>query len=369
MKEIRDIVGAYKAASATGRQVALATVVQVEGSSYRREGARMLIADDGQLTGAISGGCLEGDALRKALLVMAQQKPMLVTYDTAEEDDAKLGLGLGCNGIIHILIEPIDTTADTNPIELLEAVMLHREPSVLVTLFSFDKSAVQWGTCLLQQRNQFLVTNLYLPDLVESLTSAAAGVLGEGQTAVRSYGGQTAMFHVVEPPVALMIFGGGNDAQPLTKLAAVMGWDVTVVDGRPVYGTSVRFPEATRVLVAKPDVALSALSPDNRTAVVLMTHNYHYDLDMLRQFLPMAVVPYIGVLGPKTKLQRMLDELATEGYSYSEEQHDRVYGPTGLDIGAATPEEIALSILAEIQMVMNRKSGQALRERLQPIHA
>src|SRR6186713_3688909 len=104
MKEIKDIIAAYRMAQEQGKQAALATVVHVEGSSYRRPGARMLITDDGQLTGAISGGCLEGDALRKALLVMAQQKPMLVTYDTMDDDDAKFGVGLGCNGIIQVLL-------------------------------------------------------------------------------------------------------------------------------------------------------------------------------------------------------------------------------------------------------------------------
>src|SRR5476651_2621586 len=122
MKELQDIVNAFDKATAAGKQTALATVVHVEGSSYRHAGARMLITEDGQLTGAISGGCLEGDALRKARLAMAQQQPMLVTYDTTDDDDAKLGVGLGCNGIIHILIEPIHPENDNNPIALLKAI-------------------------------------------------------------------------------------------------------------------------------------------------------------------------------------------------------------------------------------------------------
>src|SRR5688572_7564506 len=120
MKEINDIIRAFDEAQNAGRQAALATVVHVEGSSYRRPGARMLITDNGQLTGAISGGCLEGDALRKAQLAMAQQRSMLVTYDTMDEDDAKLGVGLGCNGIIQVLIEPIQTNEPNNPIQLLK---------------------------------------------------------------------------------------------------------------------------------------------------------------------------------------------------------------------------------------------------------
>src|SRR5512138_3416136 len=136
MKEIRDIIKAYEEAKKEGRQTALATVVHVEGSSYRRPGARMLIEDDGQLTGAISGGCLEGDALRKALLVITEKKSRLVTYDTMDDDDAKFGIGLGCNGMIQVLIEPMNDNDLNNPILYLKAINEKRQASVLVTLFS-----------------------------------------------------------------------------------------------------------------------------------------------------------------------------------------------------------------------------------------
>src|ERR1700743_1810874 len=134
MKELQDIVTAFDEASQQGKQTALATVVHVEGSSYRRAGARMLITEDGQLTGAISGGCLEGDALRKARLVMAHNKPMLVTYDTTDDDDANFRVGLGCNGIIHILIEPIFNEKQDNPVNLFKLFLRKRQPVVLVTL-------------------------------------------------------------------------------------------------------------------------------------------------------------------------------------------------------------------------------------------
>jgi xanthine dehydrogenase accessory factor len=151
VKELKDIVNAFDKADKIGLQTALATVVHVEGSSYRRAGARMLITEDGQLTGAISGGCLEGDALRKARLVMAQNKPMLVTYDTTDDDDAKLGVGLGCNGIIHILIEPIFAKKQDNPINLFKLFLSKREPVVLVTLFTMNnKQAAQPVYCLIR---------------------------------------------------------------------------------------------------------------------------------------------------------------------------------------------------------------------------
>jgi xanthine/CO dehydrogenase XdhC/CoxF family maturation factor len=157
-KEIRNILNAYKVAVQQGRQTALATVVHVEGSSYRRPGARMLIEDNGQLTGAISGGCLEGDALRKALLVINEKKSRLVTYDTMDDDDVKFGVGLGCNGIIQVLIEPINEKNTNNPIQFLKAVNEKRQQSVLVTLFSLqNKKDPQYGTCLLLKRIKLLL--------------------------------------------------------------------------------------------------------------------------------------------------------------------------------------------------------------------
>src|SRR4029079_15630264 len=139
MKEIRDIINAFDESQKLGKQTALATVVHVDGSSYRRPGARMLITEDGQITGSISGGCLEGDALRKALLVMMQQKSSLVTYDTNDADDAKLGLGLGCNGIIQVLIEPIDITKPNNPIQFLKTISSNnRQQNILIPLFSLQ---------------------------------------------------------------------------------------------------------------------------------------------------------------------------------------------------------------------------------------
>ncbi|MEQ1800228.1 MAG: XdhC family protein, partial [Lacibacter sp.] len=135
-KEINEIIAAYKRAQQKGNKTALATVVYVEGSSYRRPGARMLVEDDGRMTGAISGGCLEGDALRKALLAIHQQQNKLVTYNTLDEDDVEFGVQLGCNGIVHILFEPIDSEDENNPIALLERSQLFRKETVLVTLFS-----------------------------------------------------------------------------------------------------------------------------------------------------------------------------------------------------------------------------------------
>jgi xanthine/CO dehydrogenase XdhC/CoxF family maturation factor len=372
MKEIEDIIRAFDKATAEGKQTALATVVYVEGSAYRRPGARMLVTEDGQLTGAISGGCLEGDALRKALLVMAQQRAVLVTYDTTDEDDAKLGVGLGCNGIIKILIEPIDPGLSANPVQLLKQVIAKRQKSVLATLFSLEnQKGFQPGTCLLQLEsgeiyssniNIELQTNLlkYVEDAAVNQASSIKNIRAD-ETQF------TAFIEFIKPAISLVIVGAGNDAIPLAQTANILGWHTTIIDGRPNYATTQRFPLAQQVKVCKPEKALEEMVIDDQTVFVLMTHNYNYDLALLRQLIN-SNTPYIGSLGPKKKIERMLDELHEEGIYVNNDQLAKLYGPVGLDIGAETAEEIALSIMSEIKAVLSNRDGQSLRDRPETIH-
>lgn len=366
MKELQDIVNAFDVAAKQGRQTALATVVHVEGSSYRHAGARMLITDDGQLTGAISGGCLEGDALRKARLVIMQKTPMLVTYDTTDDDDAKFGVGLGCNGIIHILIEPILPEKAGNPIALFKLFLSKRRPVVLGTLFSLkNKKDAQPGTCLLLAESELVEGHFPDDAIKEAVLSDAAAVLQNGNSITKTYlydNEFTCFIELLQPAVSLVIFGAGNDAIPLMALTAVLGWHITVIDGRPNYAVAGRFPLAKRVITAKPELALSYLEFDERTVVMLMTHNYNYDLAILQQLIPLQLT-YIGALGPKKRLQRMLGELKEQGTDFTPAQLESVYGPAGLDIGSENADEIALAILAEIQAVLKNSSGISLRDK------
>ena len=370
MKEIRDIIKAFDEAQKLGKQTALATVVHVEGSSYRRPGARMLIEDDGQLTGAISGGCLEGDALRKALLVMTEKRSRLVTYDTMDDDDAKFGVGLGCNGIIQVLIEPIDISNPDNPIQYLKKVNEKRQTAALVTLFSLqDRKGPQYGTCLLLKEDGGLVQ--HVPVLKEVLHADANEVLINQNSSFKNYTSDdhniTAFIEVIKPPVSIIIIGAGNDVVPLVNMADILGWETTVVDGRANYAKQERFVSACQVLVAKPENVLEQITIDEHTVFVLMTHNYNYDMAMLRQLLQKNV-QYIGMLGPKKKRERMLNELKDEGSNFTEQQLSVLHSPVGLDIGAETSEEIALSILAEIKAMFANKDVQSLRKIKEVIH-
>lgn len=367
MKEIIDIVAAYQEAAGSGKKAALATVVLVEGSAYRRAGARMLITEEGQLTGAISGGCLEGDALRKARMVIMQQEPLLVTYDTMDDDDAKFGVGLGCNGIIHILIEPINDSL-TNPITLMKAVICSQGYSVLVTLFSIeDRKARQPGSCLFLAKGETLLNGSEALPCKNELLEDAKNALDSQHSIVVTYGHYTAFVECVKPLISLIILGAGNDAIPLTKIGAVLGWNITVVDGRPNYASAGRFPSANNIIVSKPEQALDNLEINLWTAFVLMTHNYNYEIAFLKTLLPLQP-SYIGILGPRKKLERMLQELEASGSIITPRNLETIHGPVGLDIGSETSEEIALSIIAEIKAVFSSRNGNSLKHKTTEIH-
>jgi xanthine dehydrogenase accessory factor len=371
MKEICDILAEYEKIRAAGKKAALATVVRVEGSSYRQPGARMLISEEGNLTGAISGGCLEGDAMRKALLVIARNKPMLVTYDTTDEDDATLGIGLGCSGIIHILIEPVEEDNPENPMRLLENIISKRQKCVLATFFTLsERHELQFGTRMAYMDDGKISGSV--PSLIkkhEVFSAMKLALSGHGSV-IRNETGKvpeiSVLLDVINPAVHLVIAGAGNDIMPVTKIAGVLGWQITVIDGRPFYATCARFPDVYQVLVTDAAEALSKITTDQHTVFLLMTHNYNYDLALLEQLVKKEI-SYIGVLGPKKKFNRLMEELLLHA-GQDDIQTDNLYSPVGLDIGAETAEEIALSVIAEIKAVLSEKHGHFLRDKTEPIH-
>jgi len=363
MKELNDIVQAYDKAVIQNKQVALATVVKVEGSSYRRPGARMLVTEDGGITGAISGGCLEGDALRKAQFAMFEQKNKLEIYDTTDEEDHKLGVQLGCNGIAYILFEPLNKDDANNPVMLLKKIAQQRKDAVLVTVFNESKTAEQKGTCCWINDTE----SLFADAVPEALEKECRAVLSEKSSAVKDHNEQTVLYQFIPPARQLVLVGAGNDVQPLVDMAALLGWNIIVADGRPAYATQQRFPKADKISLIKPADVLSIVAIDEQTAVVLMTHNYNYDLMAFEQLLN-TNCKYIGVLGPKKRIFKMMDELNEKGIVIGNEKMQNIYSPVGLDIGAETSEEIALSIIAEIKAVFSKRHGSSLKERATTIH-
>jgi xanthine dehydrogenase accessory factor len=366
MKETENIIQAYNQAQQQNKKTALATVVHVEGSSYRRPGARMLVTEDGELTGAISGGCLEGDALRKALLAINQQQNKLVTYDSMDDDDNTIGIQLGCNGIVHILFEPIDAAQENNPVALLENASTQAANSVLVTLFNLDASQQQYGTRLFITSNQQF-GEAGMTGIKNEMEKDIIRVFESRQSIIKEYqpGNISAFIELIKPAVELVIAGAGNDTFPLVQMANILGWHVIVIDGRKTHANINRFPTAKKIIVAKPKEAVQQINKSEQTVFVLMSHNYNYDLAMLKELIH-TECKYIGVLGPKKKLEKMLAEMEQAGTDIS--NTEKIYGPTGLDIGAETAEEIALSIIAEIKAVLSNRNAAILRDKSGFIH-
>lgn len=368
MKDFKTIVAESKKIDFTVRKAALATVVKVRGSSYRSPGARMLITDDGKWIGSISGGCLEGDALRKARQVMSDGKPMTVTYDTREESNQNLGIGLGCNGVIDVLIEPIDVSFENNPIALFEKFIHTKEALALATIFSGSTNA---GEKIILHENgasQDLFSNVELSGQVHQ---ELIQLFGSKKSFAKTFiyaGEEIEIFlELIQPTVSLIIFGGGFDARPVSQLAKSLGWDVQVTDECVAHIAPVFFPAADKLSLCHRDFIDRDFNVTPFTACVVMSHNYEYDRDVLKKLLK-TETPYIGILGPRKRFDKMLVEFDSQGIKLRSEDIHRIHSPIGLDIGAETPDEIAISIIGEIQGKFVNRSGGFLKYRNAPIH-
>ena len=361
MKELRDIIAVWKKLK-DGQMAALATLVKVEGSAYRRSGARMLITSDGQV-GTISGGCLESDVVRRSQEVLETGIPTLVKYDTTSEDDLIWGLGLGCQGVAYILIERLDTE-QPNALSVIEQCLSTRVAGAVGTVFNLQTTERNIDRVLLYPDGR-VVSNINNLEL-EAIVVRDFQSLQKSRSQAYTLAAETAevFLEVIIPPIDLVIFGAGFDALPVAKFAKALGWYVTVIDPLARPQTKERFKGCDRVILKTADEADSRIKFDPRTVVVAMSHNYLYDLEFL-QTISTIKLKYLGILGPKTRTDRLLQDLKAEGYSL----RSPLYSPVGLDIGADNPEEIALSIIAEIQAVNKERSGGLLRNRNAPIHS
>jgi xanthine/CO dehydrogenase XdhC/CoxF family maturation factor len=364
MKEISRILAVYQQVDFSQRKAALATVVWVEGSSYRRPGARMLITDDGRWEGAISGGCLEGDALRKARQVMLDGKPLVVTYDTMDDGANSFGVGLGCNGIIDVLIEPVNPDDPQNPVVLLEEFVQKREVWVLATVLMSERNGLAPGS-------RFVLADQRISVVPDWILTDMYGVMSTGKPLIKTYSfgleNVDVFIERIDPGIEVIIFGAGYDVVPVAKLAKDLGWQVTVTDDCVAHLSPKRFPVATCVLYADRTAVLDKLTITDRTAAVLMSHNFNYDRAVLQALLT-TQIPYIGMLGPRKRFDKMQAEFEKEGHVFVEATLSRVHAPIGLDLGAETPDEIALSIIAEIRAFFANRSGGCLKNIPGPIH-
>lgn len=367
MKEIEKIIHAYQHIDWKREKVALGTVVKVEGSAYRRIGARMFVSNNGQWVGGISGGCLEGDALKRAQVAIMKNQSSIVVYDTTEDDPHQIGVGLGCNGRIEVLFTPIDHKDAGNQIEFLKKITHQRTPTILLQILTTSNDGSD------KRGNFYHIGSLLqlAEDTQISLTAIEEAIQTTRQkrkSTIVSFSNEKGetyeiLLEWIRPKVKLICIGDNYDINAFMGIAAELGWEIHVA------GKARKLSRAVYSLAHKVySVAEAAdIAVDEHTAIVLMSHDYKTDFTLLQKYLQLKV-PYIGLLGPKKRMMKMQNELEETGVYVKLKEQINLYAPVGLDIGAESPEEIALSIAAEIIAIFRERKGGYLRRRKGTIH-
>ncbi len=370
---------------AAGNAVALGLLVQTAGSTYRKPGALMLIAANGDSAGLLSGGCLEGDLGEYARAVIGTGKPRLVTYDMRGGDDLIWGLGLGCEGAMHILLMRVGPDNGWQPLSHLAGRLARYERAAVGIVVESDRDESPVGTVILEGLGGTAAigaeadagigatagAGIGAASAIGSDAAAAAGIDGVLSEARRS--GRAGWFECAERrwrvfalplslPPKLLLLGAGPDAAPVVDFAARLSWKVTLVDHRAAYADAAHFPLAERVIHLAPEELLSQVDPAHFSAAVVMSHHLPSDLKYLR-VLSTTAIPYIGLLGPAVRRERLLSDLGPS----ADRIRKRLHAPVGLAIGGRSPESIALAIIAEIHAFVHAGEGRGRGSEV-PLH-
>jgi xanthine/CO dehydrogenase XdhC/CoxF family maturation factor len=356
-KETAEILARAARLREAGRRSAVATVIRIEGSAYRRAGAKFLVEDDGKTSGSVSGGCLEADVRENALRVVRDGEPVLLHYETGSDDRTVWGLGLGCNGSVDILVQPA-AGGDAREAEERIRELLEGENAFAVTTVVKGPGV---GRALVQVAEGVLAGSTGDPDLDRELVRQGAELLGRRESRLFASGPAEVFTEVLMPPPHLLLFGAGDDAIPLCSYASQAGFRVTVADHRAALLSPDRFPSAFRLLEERPGEGSGRIPLGPHAYAVVKTHSFAHDRAWVRALLA-SNVPYLGLLGPRARAREILRQIGAES-------SDRVFGPVGLDLGAEGPEQIAIAIVAEILAVCSAREPWSLREKESPIHA
>ncbi len=326
----------------------------------------MLIAGSGELAGMISGGCLEQDILCHVQQQTPPRQPFVITYDTTTEEDILWGFGLGCEGVVSVLVEHL-ADCPHNPLTFIAACFDRQQSGVLATVFQVeDSSSVPIGAKLMLHSDGEIVSNIADVELSTQIAADAQISLQQQTTIHRQYcqslGKISVSIELIQPPPHLVIFGAGRDVLPLAQFAKALGWQLTIVDCRSLETSRDRFPMVDRIILARRETIDLQVKISSQTIAVVMTHNYLDDLEILRSLLA-TPTRYIGLLGSRQRTAKLLQDLAVTPARFQQ-----LHAPIGLDIGAETPEEIAIAIIAEIQAVITNRPAGFLRQPQSSIH-
>ncbi len=356
-KETAEILRRFVELAEAGRQAAVATVVRIKGSAYRRPGAKFLVEDDGHTSGSVSGGCLEADVRESALEAMRIGAPRLIHYETGSDDRTVWGLGLGCNGSVDIFVQP---GAEGEALETVRraAELLAGDDAFTVSTAVKGPAA---GRAIVLSAQGVLAGSTADPELDREMIREARDVLARRASTLRAIGASEVFTEILVPPPNLVLFGAGDDAIPLCAYASSAGFRVSIVDHRAAYLSADRFPGAARLVLRRPEDGTASLPVGPSDFAVVKTHSFGHDREWTRLLLASGV-SYIGLLGPRARSQEIQNRVGAPATG-------RIYGPVGLDLGADGPEQVALSIVAELLAVKSEREPWPLREKEGAIHA
>lgn len=336
-----------------GVRTAIATVVRISGSAYRRPGAKLLVSEDGSTFGGVSGGCLETDVRAIGLEVMREGKPRLLHYETGSDEETLWGLGLGCEGAVDVFLQPAGDDAAGG---MLRECFAAAAPFAVCTPVDGDTA----GRALVLAGGKVSGTT-GAAEVDRTAAERAAQLLETGESRLDELGGRSVFVDVLRPPPALVIFGAGDDARPLAALAAQAGFEVTVVDHRRAFLTAERFPPPAHLLLRRTEDGLEGLALGRRHFAVVQTHALQHDREWFRLLQPQPLA-YLGLLGPRTRKEHILRQLGAA-------DSEKLFAPVGLDLGADGPEQVAVSIVAEMLAVNAGREPSHLRAKRGGIHA
>jgi len=361
-QETREILARLAELTDAGGEAAVACVVGISGSAYRRPGARFLIAPDASTLGGISGGCLEEDVRQNGLRALQDGRCRLLHYETGDDEDSLWGLGLGCDGEVDVLVVPTTRGGFLAASQRMRGLLAGDHAFAAVTIVDAgdpdDESLV--GRVLLPGTEMQSPLSSGDDGLDEALSDAADSALAEGMSRLVDTRGVRAFVDAFLPPPVLAVCGAGDDARPMVATAARVGFRVVVIDHRPAYLTHGRFPHAWRLVQALPDDPAEGIPHAEGAFVVLKTHNLERDKAWARRFAATSPA-YLGLLGPRARCEEVADETGGD-------LGDRVFGPVGLDLGAEGPEQVGISVVSELLAVLAGRSPVHLRDRQSPIH-
>ena len=342
----KQLQNAFRRWSDQGKALVLASVYETEGSTYSKAGAQMLITGDGDFQGMLSGGCLEGDLAERARAVLESGSPQSVTYDLGQNDEELWGLGVGCDGLMRIFLQAVSPDNQYQPFATMCTAYEGGSAQVAATVLDSEIDALPAGSTLVTIDGDVAFSDIG-GDFAQMIQAEAGAALLQRQsqtsTIATAAGKASLLLTVLRPPPRILVLGAGLDAEPVVRLASELGWRVSVQDHRPAYVESGDFSAAEDIHCVPVAEAAITISLNQFAAAIVMSHHLASDRQYLRQ-LAASDIAYIGLLGPRDRRRRLLDELP----EVADRLTPRLHGPAGLDIGGRGPASIALSIVAEI---------------------